>query len=158
MTCFKWYLWQVLNLNVGKSHKTSFNLGFCFSNKTSLSSVMVQWIVRLVYKLNCRRKFNSYKLFLFFLLFLCLYFVSFCPLYIKYFFILVKKYWSIPDHRGIQTVLVRSRPYGIYSYAPTVRVWWDSMGILIRSDFHTVLVSTKLKLGLRNWNNLYWSI
>ena len=51
----------------------------------------------------------------------------------------------VPDHMGIQTIL--SGPYDVDSYSPTVCIWLDLMGILIRSDCHTVLVSTKQKLG-----------
>ena len=49
------------------------------------------------------------------------------------------------DHMGIQTV--RDGPYSVYSYSLTVREWSDSMAILIWSDFHTLLVLMKQKLG-----------
>ena len=57
-------------------------------------------------------------------------------------------YASVPDHISIQTV--RSGPYGIYPYGPTVRVWLDRIGILIRPDFQQICKIWKFILYWKN--------
>ena len=47
---------------------------------------------------------------------------------------------------------VRCRTYGVNSHGPTIHVWSDRMVILLRSDFHTVLLSIKHNLRfLEKW-------
>ena len=42
---------------------------------------------------------------------------------------------------------IYSQHFYVMDHIGTVHIWLDHMGILILSDFHTVLVSTKQKLG-----------
>ena len=55
------------------------------------------------------------------------------------------KFVHVTGHMSIQTVPVL---YGL-----TEQVRSDRMGILLGSDFHTVLISTKTKAKIRNQND-----